>query len=136
MRTARSRATHVITFECTNCRRPPRTSHSPSSGSRHAVARNSIRAHCNSHICGRGRIPASRASDRESMTSPYTSSWSWFTASLPMRTGAEPAKPDSHGSSYSGSRRSPATPYMICRSAGLPATARSSQSRQASASSR
>ncbi len=40
------------------------------------------------------------------------------------------------GSSVSGSRRSPASPYMIWRSAGSPATARSSQSRHASASSR
>ena len=36
--------------------------------------------------------------------------------------------------SHSASRRSPATPYMICTSRALPATARSSHSRQAAAS--
>lgn len=64
-------------------------------------------------MCGLGDRPARRASHRESKTSPYTSSWSWLTAPLPIRTGAEPAKPERCGSSNSGSRRSPATPYMI-----------------------
>jgi hypothetical protein len=37
--------------------------------------------------------------------------------------------PPSHGSSYSESRRSPVTPYMICACEGMPATARKCQSR-------
>ena len=40
----------------------------------------------------------------------------------------------SHGISYSVNRRSPARPYMICISAGWPAAARISHSRQARAS--
>ena len=39
------------------------------------------------------------------------------------------------GTSHSVSRRSPATPYMICDLLGRPATARGSQSRQHCASS-
>ena len=38
------------------------------------------------------------------------------------------------GTSHSLKRRSPAMPYMICTCSGLPATARSSHSRQACAS--
>ena len=69
-----------------------------------------------------------------STTSPYTSSWRWPAAPLPIRTGRLPSYPGSQSSSSSGSRRSPATPYMIWSWAGSPATARSSQSRQATAS--
>lgn len=71
-----------------------------------------------------------------SVTSPYTSSWSWCAAPFPTRTGPEFSYPGSQSSSASPSSRSPAMPYMICRFSGSPATARSSHSRQARASSR
>jgi hypothetical protein len=52
-----------------------------------------------------------------------------------MRTGADFSYPASHEGSHSVIRREPLIEYMICRSAGSPATDRSSQSRQATASS-
>ncbi len=86
------------------------------------------------HARASGSVPAVRARSMASITSPYTSSWNWSTAALPTRTGAEPRKPGSHPSSTSVRRRSPAGPYMIWRSSGLPAAARTSQSRHADAS--
>jgi GH15 family glucan-1,4-alpha-glucosidase len=80
--------------------------------------------------------PISRDRCRPSSTSPQTSSCSCSAAALPTRTGDDPWKPVSHGISCSGIRRVPSSPYMICRSEGLPATARSSHSRHALASSR
>jgi hypothetical protein len=68
-----------------------------------------------------------------SITSPYTSSWNCLAAALPIRTGW-PSYPGSQSAANSVSRRSPATPYMICISAGSPAMARSSHLRQACAS--
>jgi hypothetical protein len=85
-------------------------------------------------VCLSKRMPACLASVIASMTSPYTSSWRWSTAALPIRTGAEFSYPGSQVASHSASRRSPATPYMIWTSRALPATARSSHSRQALAS--
>ena len=70
-----------------------------------------------------------------SITSPYTSSWRWPTAALPIRTGAEFSYPGNHSASHSARRRSPVTLYMIWTSFGSPATARCSQARQAAASS-
>jgi len=52
-----------------------------------------------------------------------------------VRTGVDRSYPGSHGSSISGSNRSPATPYNTCNCEGAPAPARSSQSRHAFASS-
>ena len=58
--------------------------------------------------------PASRARYSESTTSPYTSSWSWSTAALPIRTGAEPEvalQPRQFALGQPCARR--ARPYMI-----------------------
>ena len=82
-----------------------------------------------------GADAASRVRCRPSRTSPHTSSWNWSAAALPTRTGRGALVAGQPGQSVSGSRRVPSRPYMICRSAGSPATARSSQSRQAVASS-
>ena len=51
---ARSMATHAMTFEWVKCRRGPRTSQIPSSGSRHPVSRKSISA---SWSCQAGLSP-------------------------------------------------------------------------------
>ncbi len=83
--------------------------------------------------CSRGTTrarPRARSSPRRARRSAR-----WSTAALPIRTGREPAYPGSSSRVISGSRREPSTVYMICRSAGSPATARSSQSRQKRASS-
>ena len=70
------------------------------------------------------------------MTWPNASPWNWRYAPLPARTGLAPRYPGSESTIHSASRRSPASPYMICTSAGSPAIARSSQRRQPSASDR
>ena len=80
-------------------------------------------------------MPCMRAWNMASAISPITSSCNWLAAALPMRTGLAPPNPGSQSASHSVSRRSPPMPYMICICSGLPATARSSQSRQAFASS-
>jgi len=41
------------------------------------------------------------------------SSWVWFEAALPIRTGRESSYPGSHGASHSVNRRSPPIAYMI-----------------------
>ncbi len=87
--TARSNATQAITLECTKCRRGPRTSQIPSSGSSQCFSRNDRSARCSDQACRSTAMPVARPSDSASMTSPYTSSWRWFTAALPIRTGAE-----------------------------------------------
>ncbi len=88
-RTARSKATQAITLECTKCRRGPRTSQMPSSGSSQCFSRKVSRARCSDQACRSIAMPVARPSESASMTSPYTSSWRWFTAALPIRTGAE-----------------------------------------------
>ncbi len=70
----RSAATHAITFECTKLRRGPRTSHSPSSGSRQCASTQSITRHSMVQPAGTGVMPSPRARNIASTTSPYTSS--------------------------------------------------------------
>ena len=89
-RMARSNATQAIIFECVKCRRGPRTSQMPSSGSRHRHSSASISASSSDHASGSGSTPMRRATCSESITSPYTSSWNWSTAAFPTRTGWAP----------------------------------------------
>ena len=88
------------------------------------------------HDVGLIGIPLLYASHAVSISSPKMSSWSWSQAALPVRTGRDPSYPGSQSSSSSGSRRSPARPYMMLTWDGVPATARTSQSTHAAASSR
>ena len=75
--TARSNATHAITFECVKCWRGPRTSQMPSSGSLPAPTRGSraARSWTAQRARARPRCPMRRAWCSASRTSPYTSSW-------------------------------------------------------------
>ena len=57
-RTARSNATHAITFECVNCLGGPRTSQMPWSGSYQHDSRYSRRTMRTSHAVGFGSIPS------------------------------------------------------------------------------
>ena len=123
-----------MTFEWAKCWRGPRTSQIPSSGS----FQRRLEEIEEGQLTGQARRVGSQAQARlcmESSTSPYTSSWNWSVAALPIRTGAEPWYPASQGTSYSVSRRSPLTLYMIWSSSGSPAAARRSQSRNGRASS-
>ena len=58
----------------------------------------------------------SGANCTELSSSPYTSTWRWFQAALPTRTGLLPRQPVRWDSVRSVRSRSPPTPNMICRS--------------------
>ena len=135
--TARSKAAHTMTRECVKCRGGPRISHSPLSGSSQCSASSSTRARCSAQESSSSleaglRGPCSRAI----ITSPSTSVCRW-----PHRAVADAHRP---GAGVAGQvvaararagRGAPSTAYMICRSSGSPATARSSQLRHSRASS-
>ena len=92
VRTARSTATQAMTLEWVKCRRGPRTSQMPSSGSSQCVGHELHQRRL--QVPGRrarARCPPVHASYSAEMTSPYTSSWNWPDAALPTRTGAEPS---------------------------------------------
>ena len=135
-RTARSNATHAMTLEWVKCLRPPRTSQMPSSGWSQIFSRCVTNAHSSAQLAASSASPASprrRAARRSPRhRRPAASVRRRRCRCAPAR---RPHSLAATGTSYSVSRRSPATPYMICSSSGLPATARSSQSRHAVASS-
>ena len=136
-RTARSNATHAITFEWVKCRFGP--AHLPDAGVLAAppflepleqLAASATRCCRRRARRGRGSGRGRRSPRRRRRAGAAAE------AAFPTRTGRDPSKPGSQSSTRSSSRRSPASPYMICTSAGSPATARSSHWRQAIASSR
>jgi hypothetical protein len=86
---ARSIATQAMTFEWVKCRLGPRTSQIPSSGSRQPDSRKSIKDDWNCHADSSEELAGWHDSKRADMSSPYTSSWNWPAAALPMRTGDE-----------------------------------------------
>ena len=63
-------ATQAMTLEWVKCRRGPRTSQIPSSGSRHPFSRNSISARCSSHAGPLSGSSGWADSYRADMTSP------------------------------------------------------------------
>ena len=134
--TIRSTATQAITFECTKCCRGPRTSQS-----RRRAAASALRAidrpgTARSIRCGQRRHPelaGAVASRRQLAVDVQLQLAGGGVADAHRARALVAGQPV--GSSYSSSRRSPPRPYMICRSSGSPATARSTQSRQLAASS-
>ena len=113
MRTARSKATQAITFECVKWRSGPRTSQIPASGWRQPSSSHSRRCVRSDQPNGefRCREPSS-GRPRPSIRRRHRAG-AGLDAALPMRTGLDSANPGSQGSSSSVSRRSPAMPYMI-----------------------
>ena len=135
--TARSKAAHTITREWVKCRSGPRISHSPLSGS----------SQC------RGQLLDQRPLQRPGVVGvastpacPGQLEGDHHLAEdvgLPLVHGAvaDPHRPRAGVAGQVVERRAraargaPSTAYMICRSSGSPATARSSQSRHSRASS-
>ena len=90
-RTARSKPTQAMTFECTKCRGSPRISHSDWSGSSQLPSSSSSTTRCNAQALSCALRPDARSRCSASSSSPYTSSWNCPDASLPTRTGVEPS---------------------------------------------
>ena len=67
----------------------PRTSQIPSSGSSQCFPGTAAAGASGAQVCRSKLQPAWPPSAIASITSPYTSSWRWLTAALPIRTGAE-----------------------------------------------
>ena len=80
-----------MTREWVKCRRGPRISQSPWSGSCQFLARSSTSANCSAQALSSPSISATRACSSAIITSPSTSVWRWWTAALPIRTGRESA---------------------------------------------
>ena len=137
VRTARSNATQAITFECVKCRFGPRTSQIPASGCRQADLQEpeQVRDELPGVVGGLEAVQRGRCRRRRSPRRRHRAASARRRRSRPA-PAASPRSPGSQSSSNSGRRRSPATPYMIWRSAGSPAAARNSQLRHARASSR
>ena len=134
--TARSKAAHTMTREWVKWRGGPRISHSPLSGSSQWLARSSTRAHCRAQHCGVYlQAGLARLLERDHHLAEHVG--------LPLvdRTVADahrlgPGIPGQVVEGALGQSPGAVDRYMICRSSGSPATARSSQLRQSRASSR
>ncbi|MCY1377582.1 hypothetical protein D9M69_651650 [compost metagenome] len=84
-----SAATQAITLEWVKWRFGPRISHSPLSGWSQTPSRYSISATCTSQASSGSVSRELRVSERQSSTSPHTSSCSCPAAPLPILTGAD-----------------------------------------------
>ena len=126
-------ATHAITLECVKCRRGPRTSQMPSSGSipgaleevEQRPLQRPRRARPGARPCV-ARVVHARPSPRRRRRAGTARRRRCRCA-----PAASPRSPAASRARAPARRRSPAQPYMICSRDGSPATARSSQSRHA-----
>ena len=113
---ARSRASQHISFEYRKSRGSPRISQMPWSCSCHRAPAASATWTRKAFVASSIPDSWSRSRYAASSSSPYTSSWRWFHAPLPTRTGRLSFHPDRWGRIRSDRSCSPPIPNMIWRS--------------------